>query len=209
MKTYACPSCGAAIPFRSNVAVYAVCPYCRTMVVRHDIDVQSIGTMAALPEDMSPFQIGTEGIYKGIHFGIVGRMRLSWEDGAWNEWFIISDDGRRGWLAEAQGAYAVSYEQPPDADALSTFSPILGATLNLDGQRFEITDIKEATCVGSEGELPFTAPQGRKTTSIDLTGADKAFASIEIEDGQKRLYIGSYIDWPSLQCKNYRTFDGW
>ena len=80
------------------------------MVVRRDLDVESIGTMAALPQDMSPFQIGTQGKFDGVGFGIIGRMKLSWENGYWNEWFIVSEDGRKGWLAEAQGFYAVSFE---------------------------------------------------------------------------------------------------
>ena len=213
MKVYKCPSCGAEIPFRSNLSVYAVCPYCRSMVVRHDVDVESIGTMASLPDDMSPFQIGTEGIYKGVHFGIIGRMKISWEDGNWNEWFIVSDDARKGWLAEAQGFYAVSFEKddPVPQKTETTLKNIntLGSEVDLWGQEFKVVDIKQATCIGSEGELPFRAPQGRKTTSIDLTGHAEAFASIEIESDRKRIYIGSYVEWADLKCTNFRKYEGW
>ena len=73
MKKFNCPSCGAEVVFNSNHSVYAVCKYCHSMIVRHDLDVEAIGTMASLPEDMSPFQIGTEGYYQGTHFSLVGR----------------------------------------------------------------------------------------------------------------------------------------
>lgn len=181
--------------------------------MRHDIDVEAIGTMAALPDDMSPFQIGTGGIYKGVHFGVVGRMKIGWKDGNWNEWFIVSDDARKGWLAEAQGFYAVSFEneQPLSKEAEVQIASITepGSMIDLYGKRFSVVDIKEATCIGSEGELPFRAPQGRRTTSIDLTGTNDDFASIEIEADKKRVYIGSYVEWSSLQCTNFRKLEGW
>ena len=45
--------------------------------------------MAALPPDLSPFQIGTRGEWKGRGFEIVGRLRVEWEQGSWNEWCIL------------------------------------------------------------------------------------------------------------------------
>ena len=213
MKVYNCPSCGAEIPFRSSLSVYAVCPYCKSMVVRHDADVEAIGTMASLPDDMSPFQIGTEGIYKGVHFGIIGRMKIGWEDGNWNEWFIVSDDARKGWLAEAQGFYAVSFEKddplPEKAEAALKNISSLGYEIDLWGHKFKVVDVKQATCIGSEGELPFCAPQGRKTTSIDLNGDGNEFASIEIDENKRRIYIGSYVEWEQLKCTNFRKYEGW
>jgi hypothetical protein len=215
MKSCSCPSCGANIDFQSSLSVYAVCKYCQSMVVRHDLDVELIGKMASLPEDMSPLQIGTSGIYNGIRFGIIGRIRLSWTDGFWNEWFIIFDDGRKGWLAEAQGFYAVNFEidqdKLPDLKEFNKESSksFLGKQLVISKKILKIVDIKEAVCVGSEGELPFTASQGRKITSIDLVGTNSEFASIEIEGDQRHVYIGNYVEWEELHCHNFRILEGW
>ncbi len=208
--TFNCPSCGAEVVFKSSLSVYAVCKYCSSMIVRHDVDVESIGKMATLPDDMSPIQIGTEGSYRGVRFNIIGRMKIGWEDGSWNEWFMVSNDGRKGWLAEAQGFYAVSFE---DDDALKTIktesTPKLGTYLKLSNQKLKVVDIKKATCIGSEGELPFPAPQGRKTTSIDLLGPAGEFASIEIESEKWRIYTGHYVEWNDLRCQNLRPLEGW
>lgn len=236
MKNYHCPSCGADLAFRSNLSVYAVCAYCRSMVVRHDVDVESIGTMAALPEDMSPLQIGTEGKYNGERFTLIGRVKMGWEDGAWNEWFFLGDDGRKGWLAEAQGSYAFSYETEEslhantqkaldehiaefkerslkasaDASLRSKGAGIApGSHLTLSKQKFQITDIKQTECLGSEGELPFSAPKGRKTVSVDLSGDGGEFASIEISTAQTRIYIGRYVEWDDMHCHNLRPLEGW
>ncbi len=208
--TFNCPSCGAEVVFKSNLSVYLVCKYCRSIIVRHDIDVESIGEMAVLPDDMSPIQIGTEGNYYRLRFSIIGRMKIGWEDGLWNEWFIIADDGRKGWLAEAQGFYAVSFEVEEALHPNTTRSmPRLGSSLTLGKQKFKVVDIKKAVCIGSEGELPFNAPQGRKTTSIDLLGVEDEFASIEIEDDQWRVYTGHYVEWEDLRCQNLRPLEGW
>ncbi|HEY5995112.1 MAG TPA: DUF4178 domain-containing protein [Gallionellaceae bacterium] len=217
MKKYDCPSCGAEVVFMSNLSVYAVCKYCSSMVVRHDMDVESIGKMAALPDDMSPFQIGTQGYYQGTNFSLVGRMKIGWQDGSWNEWFMATDDGRRGWLAEAQGFYAVCFEtDPPPVDFAHKAiadqknpGKFVGSTLVLANQKLRVVDSKKATCIGSEGELPFAAPQGRVTVSVDLLGPRGEFGCVEIETGKQRAFIGRYVEWKELRCSNIRQFDGW
>lgn len=223
---YPCPSCGAEIPFRTSIAAYATCPYCRTMVVRQDDGIKNIGVMAQLPDDMSPFQIGTDGYFKGVHFGIVGRMRIGWEDGSWNEWFMVSDDMKRGWLAEAQGFYAPCFETTQEIDAkhmaeINKFGAsievgkgaatgaAMGKQIALAHATYRVTDIKLAECIGSEGELPFKAPQGRKTLSIDLAHGEGQFASIELGPEGTRVFEGQYVEWPDLRCGNYRRFEGW
>ncbi len=222
MKKYNCPSCGAEITFQSSLSVYAVCRYCSSMVVRHDVDVESIGIMATLPDDMSPLQIGTGGFYKGKRFSIIGRMKIGWDDGVWNEWFMVMDSGYKGWLAEAQGSYAISFEvdesqHPKTEESISkifqedasSYGFHLGSYLTLNNRKFKVADIKETICLGSEGELPFMAPKGRKTLSIDLLGSEGDFGCIEILDGKTRIYIGNYVEWDEMRCQNLRELEGW
>ena len=217
MKKFNCPSCGAEVVFNSNLSVYAVCKYCSSMIVRHDLDVESIGTMAALPDDMSPFQLGSEGYYQGQHFSLIGRMKMGWEDGSWNEWFMATDDGRKGWLAEAQGFYAICFETdaPPLDFAVRAIQQqkkdvaFIGSSLILDNHRLNVVDTKKASCIGSEGELPLVSPQGRMTVSVDLLGSRGEFASVEIETGKQRAFVGRYVEWKEMRCTNTRTFDGW
>ena len=217
MKKFNCPSCGAEVLFNSNLSVYAVCKYCSSMIVRHDLDVEAIGTMAALPDDMSPFKIGSEGFYQGQHFSLIGRMKMGWDDGSWNEWFMATDDGRKGWLVEAQGFYAICFETaaPPLAFAVRAIKhqkknvSLVGSHLVMDKQKLNVVDTKKASCLGSEGELPLAAPQGRLIVSVDLLGARGEFASVEIETGKMRAYLGRYVEWKDMRCSNIRTFDGW
>lgn len=228
MKTYTCPNCGAAVTFLSSVTAYAVCPYCRTMMVRTDEGVQKIGDMAQLPEDMSPFQLGCEGSFAGAHFTIIGRLKIGWADGDWNEWCLMMDDARKGWLAEAQGFYAPCFDISDELDAetktavaalgkrvgapneqLAVNNAALGEFLRLGQANYKIVDIKAATCIGAEGELPLKTPQGRETVSVDLLRDGGDFASIEFSDEGARVFRGRYVEWQELACSNYRVFEGW
>ena len=220
MKRFPCPSCGAQVEFQSDVSVYAVCPYCQSMLVRQDLDVAAIGKMAALPDDMSPLQIGAEGRYEAEHFGIIGRMKVGWSDGMWNEWHILLDSGRRGWIGEAQGSFSVSFELEDGlptndrqlvADRIAAGGTSLepGFEIDLQGTRLRAVDVKDATCLGSEGELPFKAPKGRRTVAIDLVGRRGEFATIEAEGDTYRVYLGRYVEWDAFGFANLRALEGW
>lgn len=227
-QKYPCPSCGGEIVFQTTIAPYAVCPYCKTMVVQKNDALENIGTMASLPADLSPFEIGTEGYCQGHHFGIVGRMKLEWSDGVWNEWFFVSDDGRKGWLAEAQGFYAPCFEvtegfNPENSPALKQMDGIFGSKktsfkaykelinkrIYIKGRNYTVVDVKSAECIGAEGELPLSTPVGRESICIDMLDEDGVFASLDICDGEVRAYVGQYVDWKTLRPSRFRLFEGW
>src|SRR5919112_428063 len=116
MKTANCPSCGAPISFRWAGAVQAVCQYCSSILLRHDIDLDKVGEVASIPEDASPIQLGTEGVYANTAFQVIGRILYEYEQGGWNEWHLIFNDGKSGWLSDAQLEYAVSFLSTPAPD---------------------------------------------------------------------------------------------
>ncbi len=225
MRKFACPSCGADVTFRSAQSVYAVCPYCQSMVVRRDVDVTSIGVMAALPEDMSPLQLGSGGYFEDQPFTLIGRLKIGWRDGLWNEWHLLMADGRRGWIGEAQGSFSVSFELEGvlPRDVAQTFEyclPLLtggdgadeakpGFLVELGGTTLRAVDIKLATCIGSEGELPFTAPKGRRTVAVDCIGVGGEFATLDHDGHRARAYVGRYVEWDALRFTNLRPLEGW
>lgn len=202
-----CPACGAALPFRSAVSTYAVCRSCGSTVVRSGEMLEAMGRMAVLPGDLSPVQLGSTLDWDRQRFTVLGRTRVGWADGAWNEWFVSAGE-RFGWLAEAQGAFALAFEQqvPPE---LAGPLPVLGATVSIDGARFTVADLKQAACIGSEGELPFAAPQGRTARYLDMVGADGHFAGLEESAEGRRLYLGRYAPFDAFRFAQLRTLDGW
>ena len=209
MTEFSCPACGAPVPFRSKLSVFGVCPFCSQMLVRRDIDVEAIGKMAMLPEDSSPLQVGTSGKFEGRQFTLLGRLRQEWADGNWNEWFAIFDDGSQGWLGEAQGFLMMSFDKTSGTKIPASGSLNPGQKIQIGEIYFEIEDIKPVVCAGSQGELPFTGQQGRKSISVDLTGPGKTFACLDYSSDGTHAYIGKYVDFSELALQNLRQIDGW
>lgn len=225
MRKFDCPSCGADVTFRSAQSVYAVCAYCQSMVVRTDIDVKSIGVMAALPDDMSPLQLGSGGHFEDQPFTLIGRLKIGWRDGLWNEWHVLMADGRGGWIGEAQGSFSISFELegalPRDVEAsLNRCRSLLtsgkgvdearpGFAVQLGGATLRAVDIKLATCLGSEGELPFAAPKGRRTVAIDCIGRQGEFATLDHDGREGHAYVGRYLEWDAFRFSNLRPLEGW
>lgn len=233
MLTRNCPSCGGEIKFKSSITLYAVCEYCTSLVVRQDLDVKSLGKVAHVPDDVSPLQLGTTGVYQSANFEIIGRLKVRWEKGIWNEWFLFFDNGEEGWLAEAQGFWMVSFEEPytVSAPAVGELSPGAMIKVAIDTQNLRDTrrldarfrpsldhtekiyfvdDIKNIVCMGSEGELPFAAQPGRESVSVDVSAAGGAFATLEYsKDEGLRYFAGKYVDFDAFRFANLRELEGW
>lgn len=221
-----CPSCGAELPFRSRSSVSAVCAFCRSLVVRHDVNVALIGKATEFPQDLTPFKVGTTGAYRGRAFEIVGRKRLAWADGAWNEWFLQYQDGSSGWLTDAQGLYFISHQI--EELAIPHWRDLrVGARANLMKKTFAVDDTKEAKCVAIEGELPMQVALDEVGHSVDLSNEDnehmgltftrensiaspeQAAAKQENWVEVRRAFSGSYVEPEELNLKNLREIDGW
>lgn len=208
-RRYDCPQCGAPVPFRSSIAVSAVCEHCRSVVVRKDFALESFGTMAELPPDLSPLQLGTRGHWKGRPFILVGRLRLHWEDGSWNEWCADFGNGTLGWLAETMGLFMVGFAHASPEVERMTEAPAAGTQLRLAGDTWTVSDVKTARCMAAEGELPFPiAPEARRL-SIDLTGARGEFGSIELADDGNAFFVGEYAQFEDLHLTELRGVPGW
>ena len=83
MTSFQCPTCGADGGFGSG-APYAVCRFCRSLLLRTDATLKSVGRVAAVPDDFSPLQLGVGGQFDRRPFTVVGRIRMVWEQGSWN-----------------------------------------------------------------------------------------------------------------------------
>jgi hypothetical protein len=165
--------------------------------------------MAELKLDGSPLQIGAQGRYRGMNFGIIGRIQLRYDRGIWNEWHLMFDDGRNGWLGEAQGVYAVSFLSKVTGDVPAFDSLRAGRKLQLKGQWFEVQDLESARCVAGEGELPFKVGAGYDASVADLVADKNSFATIDYSETPPLVFIGEYMEFDDLHFSNLRQFDGW
>lgn len=207
MQIANCPSCGAPVLFQSAASVFAVCGYCTSTLLRRGAELESIGKMAALMDDPTLLRVGSEGVYKGVHFGVIGRIQLQYEAGLWNEWHLLFDDQRTGWLGEAAGELYLTFEKkfplaPPPFDAVKVEDRI-----DLGGRHFEVTNIESATCIAGAGELPFKVGAGFVAPVVDLR-LEEQFATIDYADvadgGTPKVYVGERVVAAALKLTHLR-----
>ncbi len=214
-----CPSCGGELNLHSYTP-YVACTYCRHILVKVDEGYRDTNVVSEIAEDMSPFQIGSEGWFEGIHFGLIGRLRLAWEHGFWNEWYAYFDDGRFGWLAEAQGTLAILFE-PKNPQVYRTILEdlqdhdqsflLLGREVEISSVPFVVSDIKKAESIVVEGEMPRMSPLGTFFTAIDMMGPSGEIATAEFipQPPARRAFVGRYVGFTDLRLSNLRELQGW
>ena len=209
-----CPNCGAPVTFRWSSAIQTTCEFCRSILVRTDVDLKKVGEVADLPTDASPIQIGTEGVYQNKSFVVIGRIiyeydRGGWNEsqGGWNEWHVVYNDNSNGWLSDAQLEYDLSWlapqQQPPPAQ------PQRGASFTWNNKSYEVTSITTAHYKGVQGELPFQYWDKSDVVFADLRTADGDFATIDYSENPPLLFLGRAVEFDDLHFKNLRLFEGW
>jgi hypothetical protein len=209
MKQSFCPSCGAPVKFQWSSAVQTTCPYCRSILVRHDVNLEVVGKVADLPEDPSPLQIGTEGVYREKPFVVIGRILYKYELGGWNEWHLIFNDGVSGWLSDASLEYAVSFHRPLPANVPPARELPRGWTQHVDNVKLEVTTITWAHYAGVEGELPFEYWGKQQVLFADLRSLDAQFATIDYSEEPPLFFIGEAVEFDDLRFKNLKRIEGW
>lgn len=201
--TASCPSCGAPVVFKSASSILAVCDYCQSTLVRHDQALEDIGKMAALVEDRSPLQLGAEGSYKGVHFALIGRIQVKYGQGTWNEWHLLFDDMRTGWLSEAGGEYVLTFARYVE-DRLPEVSELkVGQRFVLASQTWTVSNIENAECIAGQGELPFKVGAGYPVVAVDLRNSAN-FATLDYSETPPLFFIGEAVDFKSLKMSNLR-----
>jgi len=203
-----CPNCGAKIVFLWSSSVQTVCEYCKSILVRTDVDLKKVGQVADLPPDSSPIQINTEGKYGNKAFVVVGRILYEYDQGGWNEWHVMMNDGTSAWLSDAQSEYAVSFSsKTPNLPPVEQVQ--VGEQFTWNNQPYTVSVITPAHYRGVEGELPFQYWGKTDVTFVDLRTESGKFATLDYSDPEAALYLGEFVEFDDLKLKNLHSFEGW
>jgi Domain of unknown function (DUF4178) len=205
-KSALCPNCGAPIEFLWSSVVQTTCPFCRSVLVRRDVNLELVGKVADLPKDSSAIQIGVEGVYQGKPFVVVGRIIYEYEQGGWNEWHIVFNDQASGWLSDAQAQYDVSFLVP---GAKLPAQVERGQRYTLNGSSYEVTAVTHARYRTVEGEMPFENWDKKESVFADLRTPDARFGTIDYSEPTPLLFLGEAVEFDDLRLKNLRQFEGW
>ena len=201
-----CPSCGAPITFRWSASVQTVCDFCKSILIRTDLNLTKVGKVADLRPNSSPIQIGTDGIFDRRSFSVIGRIIYEYDQGNWNEWHFVANDGASGWLSDAQLNYAVSF--PAQGQKLPRECKI-GQQYTWNNQAYVVSTITKAHYRGVEGELPFQYWDKSDVVFIDLMSHTEKFATIDYSEDPPLLFLGETVEFENLKLQNLRSFEGW
>lgn len=111
-----CPDCQRVLHFAHEATNVLRCD-CGSVIGREN-GVLSSRSVLAVQENFGIIQPGTEGVWKGKKFRVLGRLRAWMEEFVFNYWTIVFDDGELTLLGEGYGLYAI-YEKEPDLDSLT------------------------------------------------------------------------------------------
>ncbi len=204
-----CPSCGAPVKFLWSSAVQTTCEFCHSILVRTDVDLKKVGEVADLPPDASPLQIGSEGAYQNKSFVVVGRIIYEYEQGGWNEWHIVYNDGSSGWLADAQLEYDLSRATTPPTPLPGADEIRQGEDFQWNGKSYHVTSRTHAHYKGVQGELPFQYWDKSDMLFADLRTSSGDFATIDYSENPPMLFLGRAVEFDDLHLNNLREFEGW
>lgn len=205
MKT-SCPNCGGPIEFRYDDSFVRVCDHCRNAVLRTDRDVESLGKVADLVPIESPLALFAEGRFGSQGFLLVGMAQIKHPAGGiWQEWYAKLDGGKWGWLAEAQGRYYLTFEDPVETAGFPAFEQLQpGRTveLPLNGRTvtFTISEANTASYVAASGELPYKLVPDGTFRFVDLDDGQGTFATVDFgaEGDTPAVYVGHQVTLDDL-----------
>jgi hypothetical protein len=175
----------------------AVCDYCHALVARKGQDFEAVGKVADLIPTGSRLEKGMTGKFGSHPFQIAGRLQYEWAQGAWDEWYVALDDGRWGWLAEAQGRYYFSFpDKLPEVPPFEALIP--GASFSNPHGEFALSDKKRARIAGVEGEVPDAIRVGDEAVTADFDGPKGLFATVDYSDETPHFFIGRQVTLEQL-----------
>lgn len=203
----ACPGCGAPLRFRFANAVQTTCEYCHSIVVRRDVRLEQVGVASAVPDNASPIQIGTEGVWQERTFAVAGRIVYEYDSGTWNEWHLALNDGSSAWLSDAQLEYSVTFLAPVAAPSFSQLRP--GTPVHLADRDWIVGSITEAKYRGVEGDLPFEYFDKDTALFADLRTTSGEFCTIDGTETPPLVFVGRAASFEELRLSGLREFEGW
>src|ERR1700761_1285300 len=200
-----CPNCGAPVEFRSAASASAVCSFCRSTLVREGSDLRKIGTSAEVFDDFTPLTIGASGSWQGASFMLVGRLQFGTDDGPWNEWHALFDNGRSGWLSEDNGRYVFAFDAPTPADAPRPERLQAGAGVTVDGRAWSVASVVQAKLLAAQGELVQPPPADRAIVISDLRNTADEVATLEAIDAATLVWsVGKPVRLADLKMSGLR-----
>ena len=203
-REFSCPSCGGPIPQKFPGTRTLLCPYCGQTSHLNADNLEMVGEKQMLIDYGSELEIGQQ--YRLVPMKdtpiiILGRLRIDYEDGFWDEWFAQTlDEGKPLWIQEDDGQFVVFQEREGIDDLLSYENARVGYKTRMGEGIPEvlITSKSRAKVNGGEGELPFRVIPGDPADFVEGMAKGR-IVSAELLPGERHLFVGTPITLEALQ----------
>jgi hypothetical protein len=195
-----CPNCGGEHTVVNPGITMLVCDFCKTTVYWDADTVLKMGVQSILPEADTRLFMHASGKLVGRDFEVVGRLRYDYGRGTWDEWYLQLSDGGVAWLSEdereltLERAARIESAVPPARDLR------VGHPVTVEHVGYTVRELGTATCIGGEGQLPFTILPGERYAYADLATLDGGgFATLEYDEGTvPHAYAGQVLTHQEL-----------
>ncbi|MEO0469845.1 MAG: DUF4178 domain-containing protein [Bacteroidota bacterium] len=195
-REFECPSCGSPIKQSNPGSRSLVCSYCGQTSHLNAESLQAAGEKHLLADYGSILSVGAQGKLYDRDFLVLGRIRIDYEDGFWDEWYIqYLDDGSTAWIQEDDGSFVHFTREKEVVNIPGIFQLKVGSwsTFADNWEKTFITSRSAAQVNGGEGELPFRIIPGEKANFVEGI-QDGKIVSIEILPDEKVLFTGFAFD---------------
>lgn len=192
-----CPNCGAPLSVQdARRAKSAVCSTCGSQIDLTDPNLGILGQFNAnLSPPKTPILPGMSGQFEE-QFQVIGRIRYRDEE-AWDEWLMITTEGRYRWLSEGREGFSIWDPfvpvNPIDLGTVGNYDQMVGQTLNLDGNAARVTDRGTGTVEFIEGEMSWKARAGDQMNYLEAEGGGWRY-SVEWTPEEVEFFRGQRIE---------------
>jgi hypothetical protein len=168
------------------------CDFCSQVMLLNDTGLDPTGQTAKLAELPSPLYVDATGQIRGRQFQVMGRLRYQYDSGLWDEWFLVFDDGRPGWLQEDEGEY-ILYHKETLTSAVPPFDDVAaGSVIRIANRDVFITEKGRARIAGGEGQLAFNILPGQEVRYLDGNSGEEQ-VSVEYTTNEIELSVGQAV----------------
>lgn len=199
-----CPSCGVAIEGVSAHTRSLQCPHCANWVYLSNNGWASGGLFEHALDAPSMLRVGRTGTLQSNgsaprRFVVAGRIRVSYTDGYWDEWWLEFDDAQHQWLEEDDGTYQLHSTTDYSLSAEQALAANVGSNLEINGASWFVTERLEAEVAGTEGSLPVATRPSEQIICVDAIGGGTEVSieasGLDISITQSQSLSASALVW--------------
>ncbi len=176
-----CPACGGPIENINPHSRSVSCSHCANLLYFNNSQWVSGGKFPTEIEAPPLLRVDRQGSFDGNAFRVAGRIRLAYDEGHWDEWWLEFENGEDRWLEEDDGSYYFHQSVPLDTTTDAVNNLGVGKMFPAGDKSWFVTESGEASISGVQGQVPVTLQPGfllryydavtdGKTISIEVWG---------------------------------------